>query len=86
MSNLTLIFLDVEIDTCSRKIIVAAFTSSLLYSIIYLCMRGTLEFKQGIRINLSEENALNRLFGREEYRRFVGTVIKSMLWYVGPEL
>jgi len=67
-------------------IIVAAFTSSLLYSIIYLCMRGTLEFKQGIRINLSEENALNRLFGREEYRRFVGTVIKSMLWYVGPEL
>ncbi|KLO13065.1 hypothetical protein SCHPADRAFT_828558, partial [Schizopora paradoxa] len=62
-------------------IIVAAFTSSLLYAIIYLCMRGTLEFKQGIRINMSEEVAMNRLFGREEYRRFVGTVVKSMLWY-----
>ena len=45
-------------------------------------MRGNLDFKHGVHIVISEENAFNRLFGREEYRQFVGSVVKSMLWYV----
>ncbi|THH10887.1 hypothetical protein EW145_g1008 [Phellinidium pouzarii] len=65
-------------------IIVSAFVTALLYALIYLCLRGTLIIGDGIKLNLSPENVRNwagRLNGREEYRHFLGSIVRSLLWY-----
>ena len=62
----------------------SALVTSILYALIYLCLRGTLVIGDGIKIHLSEENVrgwAGRLNGKEEYRHFLGSIIKSMLWF-----
>ncbi|KAI5122547.1 hypothetical protein M0805_005274 [Coniferiporia weirii] len=65
-------------------IIISALITATLYALIYLCLRGTLVIGDGIKLNLSPDNVpgwAGRLGGREEYRHFLGTIIKSLLWY-----
>ncbi|EJD06731.1 uncharacterized protein FOMMEDRAFT_66167, partial [Fomitiporia mediterranea MF3/22] len=65
-------------------IVISAFVTSALYAIIYLCLRGTLVIGDGIKLNLSPENVqgwVARLNGREEYRHFLGAIIRSLLWF-----
>lgn len=62
---------------------IAAASSAIFYSIIFLCLRGTLVIGQGIRLNLTPENLQGwgaRLNDSEQYRHFLGAVVRSMLW------
>ena len=57
---------------------------STLYALIYLCLRGTLVIRGGLRLNLSPENvqgAFGRLSNDAEYRHFLATIGKSLLWF-----
>ncbi|KAH8118113.1 hypothetical protein DFH11DRAFT_1724079 [Phellopilus nigrolimitatus] len=64
-------------------IVLSALVTATLYALIYLCLRGTLVIGNGIKLNISPENAqgwAGRLNGREEYRHFLGAIVKSLLW------
>ncbi|KAL5504065.1 hypothetical protein ACEPAH_8138 [Sanghuangporus vaninii] len=65
-------------------LILSAFVACSLFALIYLCLRGTLVIGGGIKLNLSPENVhgwAGRLNGREEYRHFLGAIIRSLLWF-----
>ncbi|KAF5367164.1 hypothetical protein D9758_004004 [Tetrapyrgos nigripes] len=57
-------------------IFVASLLSAILYSLIFLVLRGSISFRGGVRLSLnrSERNA-------DHYQRFVAGIAKSMLWY-----
>jgi hypothetical protein len=59
----------------------ASFLSVILYSLIFLTLRGTIVFNAGLRIHINPERRLrprNETF--EEYQRFVYSVARTMLW------
>jgi hypothetical protein len=59
----------------------AATLSVVIYSLIYLALRGTLVLRGGFKINLDPQQ---RWSGRQafgEYHRFIRAVGKSMLWF-----
>ncbi|KAF8501402.1 hypothetical protein F5888DRAFT_1671977 [Russula emetica] len=59
----------------------ASFLSVILYSLIFLTLRGTIVFNAGLRIHINPERRLrprNDTF--EEYQRFVYSVARTMLW------
>jgi hypothetical protein len=63
-------------------ILLASLVGTILYSLIFLVLRGTLEFKRGIKITLNPNERWNNSEGLgENYHRFVARVAKSMLWY-----
>lgn len=69
------------------QIFIAAILSSVLYSIMFLCLRGTLVFGDGIHVQLGTHNSAHgwasRLNGNvDEYRGFLSSIASSLLWSV----
>jgi hypothetical protein len=63
-------------------IFLASVISVILYSLIFLVLRGTLAFKGGLRVRLNPYvRWCGRVGNNEEYHRFMNTIAKSMLWY-----
>ncbi|KAI0261516.1 hypothetical protein BC834DRAFT_830203, partial [Gloeopeniophorella convolvens] len=60
----------------------AALISAVVYSLIFLILRGTLTINGGLKIQLDPERRL-RFRGEsfEEYQRFISAVARSMLWF-----
>jgi hypothetical protein len=53
----------------------------IVYSLIFLTLRGTIIFNDGLTIHINPERRLrprNETF--EEYQRFVYSVARTMLW------
>lgn len=64
------------------KIFLASILSAILYSLIFLVLRGTLVIRGGLKINLDPHERWNgRIASGEEYHRFMASVARSMLWY-----
>lgn len=58
--------------------------ASILYALIFLCLRGTLVIRGGLRLNLSPDNvqgAFGRLSNDAEYRHFLASIGKNLLWF-----
>lgn len=60
------------------QIFIASFLSVILYSLVFLALRGTLKFRGGIKLTLNPEARWNN---REE-NRLLARVARSMLLYV----
>ncbi|KAN0120953.1 hypothetical protein V8E52_004222 [Russula decolorans] len=59
----------------------ASFLSVMVYSLIFLMLRGTIIFNAGLKIHINPERRLrprNETF--EEYQRFICSVARKMLW------
>ncbi|KAG7451044.1 uncharacterized protein BT62DRAFT_1071644 [Guyanagaster necrorhizus] len=61
-------------------IFIASFFSAVLYSLIFLVLRGTLVIKGGVKLTLNPNERWNGESG-ENYHRFIAGVARSMLWY-----
>ncbi|PBL03781.1 hypothetical protein ARMGADRAFT_952881 [Armillaria gallica] len=61
-------------------IFIASFFSAVLYSLIFLVLRGTLVIKGGVRLNLNPSERWSGQSG-ENYHRFIAGIARSMLWY-----
>ncbi|KAK7454478.1 hypothetical protein VKT23_011234 [Stygiomarasmius scandens] len=57
-------------------IFVAAVFSAILYSLIFLVLRGSLAFRGGVKFSLNPSERSG-----DHYQRFVAGIAKSMLWY-----
>ncbi|KDQ24519.1 hypothetical protein PLEOSDRAFT_1107446 [Pleurotus ostreatus PC15] len=62
-------------------IFTASVFSALLYSLIFLVLRGTLMIRGGLSLNLGPPTVSRGRLTYEGYHRFVTAVAKSMLWY-----
>jgi hypothetical protein len=63
-------------------ILLASFFGAILYSLIFLVLRGTLKYNKGIKLTLNPHERWNNSEGLgENYHRFVARVARSMLWY-----
>ncbi|KAI0249166.1 hypothetical protein BJV78DRAFT_1229805 [Lactifluus subvellereus] len=59
----------------------ASLLSAIVYSLIFLILRGTLTINGGLRIQLDPERRLRPRSGTfEEYQRFIYSVARTMLW------
>ncbi|KAF8907347.1 hypothetical protein CPB84DRAFT_1844044 [Gymnopilus junonius] len=68
--------------TLSLLILLASVLGAILYSLIFLILRGTLKFKQGIKLTLDPQERWNDFNSQgENYQRFIARVARSMLWY-----
>ena len=63
-----------------EKLFLASFISAIVYSLIFLIIRGTLVINGGLRIRLDPERRLRVHETFEEYQRFVYSVARTMLW------
>ncbi|KAK0204679.1 hypothetical protein DFS33DRAFT_678920 [Desarmillaria ectypa] len=61
-------------------IFIASFFSAVLYSLIFLVLRGTLVIKGGVKLSLNPSERWSDKSG-ESYHRFIAGVARSMLWY-----
>lgn len=60
-------------------IFVASLISALLYSLVFLALRGTLRVKGGVKLQLNPEK---RFYQKgEEYQAFVASLAQTMLWF-----
>lgn len=60
---------------------VGSFLSAIVYSLIFLILRGTITINGGLKFQLDPERRLrlrNATF--EEYQRFIYSVARTMLW------
>jgi hypothetical protein len=64
------------------QIFLAASVSAVIYSLIYLVLRGTLVIRGGLKINLDPQQRWIGRYAFDEYHCFIRAVAKSMLWYV----
>lgn len=63
-------------------ILLASVFGAILYSLIFLVLRGTLKYNRGIKLTLNPQERWNDSEGLgENYHRFIARVAKSMLWY-----
>ncbi|RDB26384.1 hypothetical protein Hypma_006851 [Hypsizygus marmoreus] len=62
-------------------IFVASVLSAILYSLIFLVLRGTLNIKGGIKLTLDPHERWVAGKVTENYHRFVARIARSMLWY-----
>jgi hypothetical protein len=63
-------------------ILLASILSAVLYSLIFLVLRGTLVLRGGVKINLNPDRRwTGELDNLQRYHRFVQAIAKSMLWY-----
>jgi hypothetical protein len=54
---------------------------TVLYSLIFLVLRGTLRIKGGIKLTLNpNERWINREDPEVNYHRFIARIAKNMLW------
>jgi hypothetical protein len=66
-----------------EQLSLASLISAVVYSIIFLVLRGTLTINGGLRFQLDPERRLrtqilNGTF--EEYQRFIYSIAQTMLW------
>jgi len=65
----------------TQKLFLASFLSVVVYSLIFLMLRGTIIFNAGLKIHIYPEQRLRpRNETYEEYQRFVYSVARKMLW------
>jgi len=63
-------------------IFLASIFGAVLYSVIFLALRGTLKLNGGIKLSLNPRQRWDNSQGLgENYQRFILRVAKSMLWY-----
>jgi len=63
-------------------IFLAGIIAAILYSVIFLSLRGTLHLRNGFSFSLDPEKRWNGRVGTtDEYRRFIHSIARSMLWY-----
>ncbi|KAF5381971.1 hypothetical protein D9615_004299 [Tricholomella constricta] len=62
-------------------IFVASVLSAILYSLLFLVLRGTLNIKGGIKLTLDPQERWVAGKVTEDYHRFVARIARSMLWY-----
>ncbi|KAF8896203.1 hypothetical protein BD779DRAFT_567214 [Infundibulicybe gibba] len=62
-------------------IFIASVLSALLYSIIFLVLRGTLVIKGGFKFTLDPHERWKMTGVSENYQRFVASIARSMLWF-----
>lgn len=60
----------------------AALLSTVIYSLIFLILRGTLVINGGLRLNLDAPSRWTTHDSVEGYQRFLNSIARSMLWYV----
>lgn len=69
------------------QIFLAATISVVLFSLIFLVLRGTLALQGGVKLKLYPHQRLSGHVGTyEEYYRFIGAITRSMLWWVFSNL
>ncbi|KAF8656842.1 hypothetical protein AX16_002390 [Volvariella volvacea WC 439] len=61
-------------------IFIGSIFSTVLYSGIFLVLRGTLVVRGGFKLNLGPQDHWNNNAGAD-YHRFVANIARSMLWY-----
>ena len=64
-----------------QKLFLASFLSVIVYSVIFLVLRGTIVFNSGLKIHFNPDRRLrprNQTF--EEYQLFVHSVARTLLW------
>jgi hypothetical protein len=67
--------------TAWTKLFLASLLSAIVYSLIFLILRGTLAINGGLRIQFDPERRLRPHNGTyEEYQRFIYSVARTMLW------
>ncbi|KAI0067377.1 hypothetical protein BV25DRAFT_1819704 [Artomyces pyxidatus] len=60
----------------------SALISSVVYSLIFLVLRGTLTINGGLKFKLNPQQRWRvQSGGFEEYQRFVSSIARSMLWF-----
>jgi hypothetical protein len=65
----------------AQKLFLACLLSAIVYSLVFLILRGTLVFNGGLRIHFGLERKLRLRNGTfEEYQRFIYSVSRTMLW------
>lgn len=65
----------------TQKLFLASFISVVVYSLIFLTLRGTIIFNDGLTIYINPERRLRpRNETYEEYQRFIYSVARTMLW------
>ncbi|EIN09831.1 hypothetical protein PUNSTDRAFT_86319 [Punctularia strigosozonata HHB-11173 SS5] len=63
-------------------IFVTALISAILYSLIFLVIRGTMSIRGGISFSLDPHQRWSgQVHGFDEYHRFIRAIAASMLWY-----
>lgn len=60
-------------------ILTGTLLSAILYSLLFLVLRGTLKIQGGIKLILNPDERWKN--GEENYHRFIARVARSMLWY-----
>lgn len=63
-----------------HQILVAAALSAILYPVIFLILRGTLTFKNGIHLTLNPKKRWSSDTEDEYYNRFIASVARTMIW------
>lgn len=61
-------------------IFIAAFISAILYSLIFLVLRGSLVIKGGLKFSMDNLNERGDRV-QADYQRFVAGIASSMIWY-----
>jgi hypothetical protein len=65
----------------AQKLFLASLLSVIIYSLIFLMLRGTLVINGGLKIHIDPERRSRLPSGTfEEYQRFVYSVARMMLW------
>jgi len=62
-------------------IILSSVFGAMLYSLIFLVLRGTLVIKGGLKLNMDPQQRLNASGINADYHRFIASIARSMLWY-----
>jgi len=63
-----------------HQIFLASLIAVVFYSVVYLIIRGTLSFRNGVKFTLDPEARWNSQ-GPSDYRKFVGSIARSMLLF-----
>ncbi|TFK72979.1 hypothetical protein BDN72DRAFT_894414 [Pluteus cervinus] len=62
-------------------IFIASILSAILYSIVFLVLRGTLVIRGGLKLTLDPQERWSAGGVSANYHRFVARIARSMLWY-----
>ncbi|TDL25594.1 hypothetical protein BD410DRAFT_600712 [Rickenella mellea] len=62
-------------------IILAAMVSVIMYSLVFLCLRGTIAVGEGNGLSLSLHGLGNRVNNRDYYSSFLAAVARGIIWY-----
>ena len=66
--------------TSGAQIFIASVLSAILYSVIYLVLRGTLNIKGGVTLILDPHERWAVGGVNQDYHRFIARIARSMLW------